>query len=86
MTINIGDIFQVLKSSTIQIIFKPEWDYVVDHRWDIATNNPQWLILLDSDHMSLHHLDQIQRLIQAEKGEKVRAASGASLTGSHRAT
>jgi hypothetical protein len=86
-----ADVFQVLKSSTIQSIFQEEWQYIVDHRWEFAQNKPSYLILLDSDQMSLKHLDDIQRMIQAEKAaiakkedeaqKKVR--SGSSLTGSH---
>lgn len=79
------DVFQVLKSSTIQSIFKDEWQYLVDHRWEVAEKNTSFLILLDADRLSLHHLDQIQRMIQAEKkavaeAEKKKARS-INLTG-----
>jgi hypothetical protein len=67
------DHFRVLKRETIQAVFKDEFQYIVDHRWDIATQNANWLILLDGDRMSLHHLDQIQRRIRAEKASAAKA-------------
>jgi hypothetical protein len=61
------DVFQVLRSSTIESIFVEEWQYIVDHRWFFAEKKPEFLILLDADKMSLWHLDQIQRMIQSDR-------------------
>jgi hypothetical protein len=73
-------------------LFENEWQWMKDHRWQIAETHATFLILLDANKMSLFHLDQVRRWMAEEAAQKVKAEedtkkvarpSGASLTGGY---
>jgi hypothetical protein len=61
------DVFQCLKLSTIKELFPEELRYIKDHIWQYAATNGSVLPLLNDDKLSLLHLEQIHRQIEADK-------------------
>jgi hypothetical protein len=87
----LSDPFQVLRWDIVKTIFAEEVEYLKARRWDFAQHKPDFLIALNADLISLHHLDQIRRMIDIEAKEKAKAEEdakkkvrdGTSLTGGY---
>jgi hypothetical protein len=83
------DHFQVLKQSTIQSVFEDEYHWIKQNRWNLAdSNQSNFLLLLDADQMSLHHLNQVRQWMAAEvaakiKAEQRKASNPAALSGGY---
>jgi hypothetical protein len=67
----------VLTQNTIRNIFETEYQWIKDHRWWLAENNhANMLLLLDSDHMSLHHLNQVRNWMKEEEASEGQSRGG----------
>ena len=83
--------FQVLRWDIVKTIFAEEVEYLKAKRWDFAQHKPDFFVALNVEAFSLHHLDQIHRMMDAEKAaihkrledEQRKATSGANLTSLH---
>lgn len=87
------DVFQVLRWELVKNIFADEVEYLRQRRWDFAQYKPDFLVALNADLFSLHHLDQIRHMMDADKAEiekqeaeklKKSRIDPSNLTGSHR--
>jgi hypothetical protein len=72
------DIFQTLKLSTIEKLFPEEFAYIQDHVWEYAATNSTVLLLLNSDQLSLAHLESIHHKLEADKADKAKAEQEAN--------
>lgn len=82
-----SDPFQVLRWEIVKDIVAEEVSYLIDHRWDFAQHKSDFFAALTCNSFSLHHLDQIRRMMNDEKAEIAkREADKAkqSVTGGHR--
>jgi hypothetical protein len=70
----------------VKTIFAEELDYLTRRRWDFAQHKPDFLLALNSDLFSLRHLDEIHRMMDAEKATQAQAEKdkAKNLTGDHR--
>jgi hypothetical protein len=72
----------VLRWDIVNDIFVEEVEYLKARRWDFAQHKPDFFAALNADLFSLHHLDQIKKMIDAEKAEAAKKAS-TSVTGNY---
>jgi hypothetical protein len=87
-----SDPFQVLPWEVVRDIFTEEVEYLKVNRWKFAQQKADVFVALHSKCFSLHHLDQIRRMIETEKAEiqkkleeeQRRSRNPAALTGSGR--
>lgn len=59
-----------IKTSLLQSLFAEEWKYLVDHRWEVVAHKPEYLTLLSNDKFTVSDLNELQRMMEAEKSRK----------------
>jgi hypothetical protein len=62
-----------MKLSTIEKLFPEEYAYIVNHAWDYVRTNSNVLVLLNSDMLSLVHLESIHNQLEADKAAAIKA-------------
>jgi hypothetical protein len=68
-----SDIYQCLSLATIQAVFPEELEYIRQNRFHFAEHKSDWLLLLNSNRLSLAHLVQIHNKIIEENKAKENA-------------